>query len=223
MALGLGSALACQSDDRPTRIRASQAQWRSELGAKFPPAEVYFRAFKREALSEVWIAEKAGAPMRLLRTYRIAGASGDLGPKRREGDRQVPEGFYWIDRFNAKSQFHLSLGINYPNASDRVRSDRQRPGGDIFIHGDTKSIGCLAMTDPIIEEIYGIALSARSRRIHVHIFPGRMDDSGWNWLKRRSPSLVPFWSELRPGFLRFEATKRPPVPRIDARTGAYRF
>lgn len=135
----------------------------------YPPKTVFFRAFKQEKELEIW----AGArPLRLVKTYPILAASGILGPKLQRGDRQVPEGWYFINRFNPKSRFHLSLGLNYPNEADRIRSAGKDPGDDIFIHGSNKSIGCLAMGDPAIEEIYGLARDVKSK-IHVLILPSR--------------------------------------------------
>jgi len=167
-------------DEKLARARReSGASTRSrfaELGVTYPPARVLFRAFKSERELELWIGDK-GKKMVLFRTYAIAGSSGTLGPKRKEGDKQVPEGVYFIDRYNPASKFYLSLGLNYPNAHDKSVADPSRPGGDIFIHGDTRSIGCLAMTDEKIREIYPLALDARDggqSKVPVHIFPFRM-------------------------------------------------
>jgi murein L,D-transpeptidase YafK len=100
--------------------------------------------------------------------------SGSIGPKRLEGDKQVPEGFYYINEFNSRSNYHLALGINYPNASDKVLSDANKPGGDIYIHGSCVSTGCIAIQDYPIEEVYTIASVVKSNGqdfIPVHIFP----------------------------------------------------
>jgi murein L,D-transpeptidase YafK len=162
---------------------------------------------------EIWASPSGSEPFRLLHTYDIAAMSGKLGPKRKQGDLQVPEGFYHIDRFNPKSRFHLSLGINYPNASDRKLSDPDRPGGDIFIHGNAVSIGCMAMTDPKIEEIYILALAARNAgqaKIPVHIFPYRMK-------RKPTGSLAAFWGELKPVYDYFEKYRTVPNVRVDSK------
>ena len=192
-----------------------------KLGLKYPLRNVFLRAFKAERRLELWAADGPG-PMVRVRGYDIAAASGDLGPKRRAGDLQVPEGVYRIDRFNPHSRFHLSLGLNYPNASDLRRSDPQNPGADIFIHGNRVSIGCLAMTDPVIDEIYPVCQAAENRKsIPVHIFPCRMEMSTMDGLVVRYPRQVAFWSELKPIYDAFEATRR--VPRVTvSRAGAYR-
>ena len=185
----------------------------------YPPQRIYLRAFKSERVVEVWGSNGGRKPFRLLHSYAIAAASGNLGPKLKEGDGQVPEGFYFINRFNPFSSYHLSLGLNYPNARDRKVSDPVRPGGDIFIHGNRVSIGCLAMTDPKIEEIYVLALEAKKAgqsKIPVHIFPFRPDG---DW-PSASPGLTDFWKSLRPAYDRFEKTRF--VPNISvARNGAY--
>jgi hypothetical protein len=108
--------------------------------------------------------------------------AGELGPKRKQGDNQTPEGFYAISYFNPRSDFHLSLHIDYPNRRDRAAgADGVKLGGDIFIHGGCLSEGCLAITDEGIRELYWLAVEARSvgqRRIPVHIFPARLGDGG---------------------------------------------
>lgn len=141
----------------------------------YPASRLFFRAFKEEKELEIWGSNGATSPLKLVKRYSVLAASGQPGPKRKEGDRQVPEGLYHIDRFNPKSRFHLSLGINYPNDSDRVFADRLRPGGDIFIHGSNKSIGCLAMGDPAIEEIYTMARACKLK-IPVLILNARKVD-----------------------------------------------
>ena len=104
--------------------------------------------------------------------------SGTTGPKRVQGDNQIPEGFYYINEFNPNSKYHLALGLNYPNASDRVLSDSLRPGGSIYIHGSCVSIGCIAIQDLPIEEVYTLASIAKSNGqdfIPVHVFPVKYD------------------------------------------------
>src|SRR5579863_1055617 len=112
-------------------IRKTCAQHR----IAYPPKRIFIRAFKQERELELWGGNRTGA-MHLLRTYAIAAASGGPGPKRREGDMQVPEGVYRVARFNPHSRFHLSLGLDYPNASDRILGYRGHLGGDIYIHGN---------------------------------------------------------------------------------------
>ncbi len=187
------------------------------------PGEIFIRWFKREAQLELWARSEPGA-LRLITTWPILKSSGGPGPKRREGDRQVPEGFYEIERFNPESLYHLSLGLNYPNASDRVLSDPQRPGSDIYIHGKDVSIGCAPLGDVGIEELYLAALEARDRtkqaRIAVHIFPARMAGAEWTRFAAeetaRRPELAEFWAQLQPVYEAFERTRLVPEVSVAA-------
>jgi murein L,D-transpeptidase YafK len=154
-------------------LRQSFAQ--RKLG--YPPAGLLIRAFKRERLLQVWVSDRAGSAFSLAREYRFCATSGSLGPKRRGGDGQIPEGFYTVDRFNPVSNFHLSLGVNYPNSSDRILGVRGKLGGDIFIHGGCATIGCIPITDDGIRELYLLAIDAKSSGadIQVHMFPANED------------------------------------------------
>ncbi len=166
---------------------------------------------------ELWAG---GNRMSLLRTYPIAAMSGGLGPKRREGDLQVPEGVYRIVRFNPVSHYHLSMGLDYPNASDRIRGG-SRAGTDIYIHGNRVSAGCIAMTDPLIDEIYPLCAHAGNHRtIPVHIFPSRLTDPRLADLCRRDPRQAAFWRELRPIYDAFERTHVVPKVLVTG-SGAY--
>jgi murein L,D-transpeptidase YafK len=125
-------------------------------------------------LLEVWVKNKNIDSFTLFKTYKVCMESGSIGPKRAEGDNQVPEGFYYINEFNPKSTYHKALGLNYPNASDKVLSDAKRPGGDIYIHGNCVSVGCIAIQDMPIEEVYILAAAAKTSGqdfVPVHIFP----------------------------------------------------
>lgn len=204
---------------RPKLPLRTQAQ---RLGLRFPLKYVFLRALKQERTLELWAANAPGR-LKLVATYPIAAASGGPGPKRQAGDLQVPEGVYRIDRFNPRSRFHLSLGLDYPNASDRRRSDSKRPGSDIFIHGNRVSIGCMAMTDAFIDEIYPACRSAINRKsIAVHVFPCRMDGPAMADLIERYPQHREFWRELRPIYDAFESTHRTPRVRVTS-TGVYRL
>lgn len=110
-------------------------------------------------------------------TYPFCASSGILGPKRKEGDRQIPEGIYYINHFNPVSNFHLSLGINYPNPSDKILSDPAQPGESFYIHGNCVTIGCIPISDDKIKELYILAVEAYNNgqvKIPVHIFPDRL-------------------------------------------------
>jgi len=179
-----------------------------------------FRAFKAERQMEIWAADSDRGPYRLLAKYPIAAISGDLGPKRREGDLQAPEGFYFINRFNPDSQYFLSLGLNYPNSSDKKLGDANHLGKDIFIHGKNVSAGCFAMTDPVITVIYHLAMHARDsgqKAIPVSIFPCRLTTANWTALKKqyaKRPDLIKFWSTLVPAYTSFERSHLWPRPHV---------
>lgn len=205
--------LTVLSADRVAEVRAARAADVRALwvaaGLKGAPEEVYLRALKKERELEVWGGPR-GRPLTLVKTYPFCAASGDLGPKRREGDLQVPEGFYEVSQLNPWSEWHLSLKVSYPNASDRVLSDPKQPGGLIYLHGGCASIGCIAITDPGIEEVYLLASGAKARPIRFDIFPSRAcDESEWS-------------KQLAPGLAAFELSHRPPRFTVDAKTGAYR-
>lgn len=196
-----------------------------EVGIRVP--EVFFRVFKREQVVEVWARERGTGGFELLNSYPVCNLSGRLGPKRREGDLQIPEGFYSIDLLNPWSDYHLSMHVDYPNAVDRARSDGRALGGDIYIHGGCATVGCLPVTDRWIEEIYLIAVQARNvgqRTIPVHIFPTRLDEEGMGWLERtygRGFVDFPFWQNLQEGYLAFERTRL--VPAVGHDAGVYTF
>lgn len=190
-------------------------------GVAYPPRELFLRAFKLEREIEAW-ARADGGPFKLIATWPVLAASGDAGPKRREGDRQVPEGCYRVVVFNPKSNFHLSLGLDYPNASDRIRSDPQQPGSDIYIHGGAVSIGCLALGDDAIEELYVLASDTREKPVEVHVFPARMAGPAWEKLRAAHPAHAAFWAELQPIHDAFEKTRLIPAVSVGS-DGAYRL
>jgi murein L,D-transpeptidase YafK len=184
----------------------------TEAGLNYPPQQLFLRAFKHEGEVEAWGCDKS-EPMKLIKTWSLTAQSGAPGPKRREGDRQIPEGCYRIVVFNPKSDYHLSMGLDYPNAADRVHSDKEKPGFDIYIHGSDRSIGCLAIGDDMIEELYLLAADFRSKQrdaIPVHIFPVRMQGTDWNALCLEYPQHVNFWAELEPIYMAFENSHRVP-------------
>jgi len=171
-------------------------------------------AFKAEMTLELYAKKRNDAVYTLIAVYRTCMTSGTLGPKRQQGDKQIPEGFYRINRFNPKSQFHLSLGINYPNASDKILATAEDPGDNILIHGGCFTIGCLPVTDDKIKEIYLYALWARNNKqtdIPVYIFPFRMTESKfriYSTIYAKKPELVRFWENLKIGHNKFFSEKK---------------
>lgn len=223
-----------QSLPGPERVARARAAREKAIRAKFaqtdlpyPPREIFLRWFKKEAVIELWARSKH-EPFRLVTSYPILANSGGPGPKRREGDLQTPEGFYEIDRFNPESQFHLSMRVNYPNASDAILSDKEKPGGDIYIHGHRVSIGCGPIGDDGIEELYLIALDTKKhgqQRIPVHIFPAKMSGPEWASFSETAiagnAELQPFWQQLQPGYDFFESRHLLPKVVVSA-DGSYK-
>ncbi len=151
-------------------VRGRLAPEFERIGVRYPSQEMLLVALKEERLLEVWV----GAPLQHLKTYPILGASGTLGPKLREGDRQVPEGLYRIESLNPNSLYHLSLRVNYPNRFDKAKGQadgRGALGCDIMIHGRRCSIGCLAMGDEAAEELFVLAAEIDIKRVSLIISP----------------------------------------------------
>lgn len=175
----------------------------------YPCRDIYLRAFKSQNELELWARDNEYSEYKLIKTYPICAISGALGPKRAQGDRQVPEGFYFIEEFNPKSDYYLSLLLNYPNYCDIVKG-KDKLGGDIYIHGGCVTVGCIPVTNEGIQEIYALCLNAKlngQEYIPVHIFPTRLTKSGMNYLKNQFPSDVSrqqFWSELKTSYDYFE-------------------
>lgn len=196
-------------------------------GLEWPVKFMYIRSFKYDGQLEVWVKNAVKEKYKLFKTYKVCLQSGAMGPKRMQGDFQVPEGFYYITEFNPRSAYHLALGLNYPNASDKILSDSLRPGNGIYIHGSCVSVGCIPVTDSDIEEIYIIASSAKANGedfIPVHIFPVKYSrkksfDFFTNYT-RNNPSLAKFELQLKAAYDDFESTKEVPIVMID-RKGDY--
>ncbi len=163
-----------------------------KAGVAYPPQRVALLGFKLERRLELWVWERER--WHYVRTFRVKGASGAPGPKLREGDLQVPEGRYRLISFNPNSSFHLSLEVDYPNAEDRARArqeGRQQLGGDIFIHGKSSSVGCLAVGDAGIEELFTLVYRTGLENVELLIAP---QDFRWRTelaTRRQWPSWVP--------------------------------
>jgi hypothetical protein len=152
-------------------------------GVAYPPRRANLLAFKTERQLELWADSGAGA--RRVATYPLLDNSGSIGPKLREGDYQIPEGIYSVAWLNPNSQYHLSMKLDYPNSFDRARAKddgRTNLGGDIFIHGGDASIGCLAIGDPAIEELFVLAARIGTDSVKTIVAP-------WDLRSRPAPEL----------------------------------
>lgn len=161
-------AMKMKEDTLRKQFAAADINW--------PPKQIYIRSFKYDSQLEVWVRNEDNEKFKLFKTYKVCAMAGTLGPKRFQDDYQVPEGFYYINQFKPNSNYHLALGINYPNESDRILSDSLSPGGGIYIHGNCITTGCIPILDNQIEEVYLLAAMAKSAGedfIPVHIFSVR--------------------------------------------------
>ncbi len=190
----------------------------------WPPQSMYVRSFKYDKQLEVWVKGDSSEHYKLFKTYKVCMQSGSMGPKRMEGDYQVPEGFYYINEFNPNSNYHLSLGLNYPNASDRILSDAQRPGNNIYIHGNCVSTGCIAIQDGPIEELFIIASNVKANGqefIPVHVFPVRYNVKKsadfLNTSIQNNLYLQEFNANIKHVFDYFEQKKQLPVIMVNSK------
>ncbi|MES2660336.1 MAG: 2-dehydro-3-deoxyphosphooctonate aldolase [Verrucomicrobiota bacterium] len=240
--LCLGSLASCEENKKstpamaettatplPGRDRAAAAAARVRPGLERDLAAmglhfgdpVFIRAFKEENEFELFVRNRETGKFDLFRTYPVVAASGVLGPKLAEGDMQVPEGFYFVPPAAMKpdSQFHLAFNIGFPNEFDR---SHRRTGSVIMVHGNQISIGCLAMTDEKIEEIYTLCDAAHHGSqpfFRVHVFPFRMTPE--RMLKAGGDSNEEFWKNLKEGYDVFQKNLVPPD--VSAVEGRYTF
>lgn len=210
-----GEARAAAEEQRvlPRLMKALQAKG-FDYGAP-----ILIRIFKQNQKLELWMLD--GYEYKLFKTYSICNFSGTLGPKLKEGDRQAPEGFYFVgeSQLNPDSDFHLSFDIGYPNTYDRLH---HRTGNHLMIHGGCVSAGCYAMTDEGITEIYALAdaaLRAGQSLFEVHIFPFRMTPA--NMAVHAKSRWADFWANLKTGYDYFEAYHRPPIIYNDGKRYAF--
>lgn len=175
----------------------------------FPPRDILLMSFKAEGVLEVWV--KQGYTYELFKVYNVCKKSGDFGPKRAQGDQQVPEGLYSINVFNPNSEYHLSLGVSYPNTADKLHSSASDLGGDIYIHGSCVTIGCLPMTDEVMEEIYVLSLLAKNEGqqiIPIHLYPFKFNKLTEYIFYKEYPQHVSFWENLKSEYYFFKENQR---------------
>lgn len=216
---GDASGFSISKSAKTYRMEDSLVKQFAQKNLTWPPEAMFVRSFKYDKQLEVWVQNPGEEVFRLFKTYKVCIQSGSMGPKRLEGDYQVPEGFYYINEFNPNSMYHLSLGLNYPNASDRILSDALRPGNNIYIHGNCVSTGCIPITDMPIEELYLLASTVKAMGfqefIPVHVYPVRYNvkkSSDYLALSiQNNPYLQEFNASLQQAFQYFEAHKQVPV------------
>jgi len=209
------------------RVEDSLKKEFQEKGLQWPMKYMYMRAFKHEKQMEVWVKNDWSETFQLFKVYKVCATSGTYGPKRKEGDKQIPEGFYYVNEFNPNSNYHLALGLNYPNAADAILSDQNKPGGDIYIHGNCVTIGCLPLTDSLIEQVYYLASLAKEQGqdfIPVHIYPMRYDNNKaieqFSVKTKYRQDVQQFASQIKDAYEFFEDTHQLPTVMID-KNGKY--
>ncbi|MGO4666807.1 L,D-transpeptidase family protein [Bosea sp. 2RAB26] len=213
LALSAAALSGCVSGEGDTRhLQPLPPRLVAEMSGKgMTQADpILVRLFKQESELEVWKRDRSGQ-YALLKTYPMCRWSGQLGPKKREGDRQAPEGFYTVtaDLMNPRSQFYLSFNLGYPNALEQAQG---YTGSALMVHGACTSAGCYAMTDEGVTEIYGLAREAFAggqRSFQVQALPFRMTPQ--NMARHRNNPNIAFWRNLKEGSDHFEATKQPPA------------
>ena len=199
---------------KPTLKRELAAQ-----GLKYG-APIFIRIFKVPGILEMWVKSNDGT-FKNFKSYKTCRFSGHLGPKLKLGDKQSPEGFYFVNtgRLNPWSRFHLSFNLGYPNKYDRYHG---RTGSALMVHGNCVSIGCYAMTDAYINEIYALAVAALKAGqpfFRVHSFPFKLESELLS--KYSSNPWHPFWSNLKEGYDYFNKYRRP--PNVEVADGKYVF
>ncbi len=187
--------------------------------------EVFIRIFKKEKELELWVKNKADAQFTFLKKIAICASSGELGPKRKEGDYQVPEGIYDIPSYNPNSSYFLALKVGYPNKSDKILVDGKRTGGDIMIHGNCVTIGCIPLQDEPVKDVYMLCVEAKNNNTspRVEIYPCRFTAENVKFLEDNfNEGKNNFWKNIKPAYTYFEANKSPAKYSINAK-GLYVF
>ena len=222
------SIMQAQSNSVPSSDRSKKAIKKVQPGLEGELMDIalewgvpiYIRIFKEEKVLEVWVQKQHG--FLLFKTYEICTfGRRRIGPKTKQGDKRAPEGFYFVNsnQMNPWSDFHLSFNLGYPNAYDRAHN---YTGGALMVHGSCVSIGCYAMRDHNIEEIYAMAdaaLNNGQKFFRVHIFPFRMTEE--NMQNHKDSDWFPFWENLKEGYDYFEEKGVP--PNVNVRGGEYVF
>jgi murein L,D-transpeptidase YafK len=189
-----------------------------KAGIDINSLELFLHVFKYDEIIEVWVKNKTDQQFKFFKTYNFCAFSGYVGPKRKQGDWQIPEGFYYISIFNPWSNFYLSLGINYPNTSDKILGDKKNPGGSICIHCNCVTIGCIPITDDKIKELYLLTVESKNNgqaKIPVYIFPAKMTADNYKLLQKEYSGNVDnlnLWSDLKTAYDYFD--KNHVLPKI---------
>lgn len=193
-------------------------------GLVYPANYIFIRSIKYDSKLEVWVKNRPTDTFALFKSYPVCALSGYLGRKKYQGDMQVPEGFYYINEFNPRSAYHLSLKINYPNFSDRLNSSHKDLGGGIYIHGSCVTVGCIPITNPLIDEVYILAMQAKNAGqnfIPVHVLPidfnNKKSVEYLTKVTNTDDPVLNFWLKLKEAYDYFNTTHRLPVVMYDGK------
>lgn len=212
---------------KSTRVREAYtskeklvAKTLAEHGISRDSMQIYIRAFKTEKKMELWAKNMCDTAFALVKEFPICEISGEIGPKRRSYDLQVPEGFYHINELNPYSKYYLSMRINYPNASDSIRGVRGHLGNLIYIHGACESSGCIAISDEKIKELFIYCIEAYNsgqKQIDITIFPTQLTDTNYTRLAKgysKNKDKISLWADLKKSYDLFNLNKVPPTVRF---------
>ena len=186
--------------------------------------KVMIKAYKYEQIVKIYVQSKTEKVWRVYKKFPFNCTSGDLGPKRKEGDFQIPEGYYKVNHFNPYSNFHLSLGVSYPNKADKIKSPFKDKGGAIYMHGGCATIGCIPIEDEPIKEVYILSVLAKDngqKSIPIHIFPFEYSEKKFASAIKLYPEHEAFWTNIYEIEKKFEADKITPAVAIDSNGDYY--
>jgi len=196
----------------------------TDMDLKTSNFELYVRAFKSEQTVRIYVKKTDQNVWKEYKSIRFNCTSGELGPKRMEGDYQIPEGFYHFNHFNPYSSFVLSLGVSYPNKADRIKSQFDRLGGNIYMHGGCATIGCIPIEDEPIKELYILGVLAKNNgqsKIPIHIFPFEYSDDNFKKAVMKYPEHKKFWQNVFEVDEHFRSSRELKAVKIDP-NGDYR-
>jgi murein L,D-transpeptidase YafK len=194
-----------------------------EMDLSLNNVNVMIKAYKNEQIVKIYVKKSSEMVWKIYKEFPFCSFSGDLGPKRAEGDFQIPEGYYHINHFNPYSNFLLSLGVSYPNKADKIKSTFSKKGGAIYMHGDCVTIGCIPVQDEPIKEIYILSVLGKNngqRRVPIHIFPFEYSNKTMSIAVKRYPEHADFWENIYDIERNFDSTMVVPEVGINS-TGDY--
>ena len=197
----------------------------SSMDLSLNNVNVMIKAYKYEQIVKIYVKSKTAATKwTVYKTFPFNCSSGELGPKRMEGDYQIPEGYYHVNHFNPYSNFLLSLGVSYPNRSDKIKSTASKKGGAIYMHGGCATIGCIPIEDEPIKEVYIISVLAKNNgqgKIPLHIFPFEYSEDKMSSAVKLYPEHEVFWTNLYSIEKKFDESMIAPKVGITSTSGDY--